>query len=450
MKFITWILALGWCLPAFGQQPGDPLPAWQPGFLDLHHIKTGRGDAAFYIFPDGTTMLLDAGEIAPDDSPRTTSLQPDDSRPAHAWVTAYIRKFMPAVSVGKLDYALITHFHGDHFGSYYPEARLSKTGKYFRSGITGVGDDLHIGTMIDRGYPDYRFPSAMRASRASGKGMGDVEARAKAIANYWQFVDYHVRHSGMRAQQLRAGHADQITLVHDAKKYPSFAVRNVKSGGTIWTGKGTETLEHFAPGNDSLEISENPLSNAIRIDYGVFRYYTGGDCPSVVDLGQPKWNDVGTRVAIAVGEVDVAVMDHHGNRDSHNEFNVRTLRPRVWVQQTWSASHPGHDVLRRVTSQYLYKGPRDLFATNMMEANKIVIGPSLENAYKSMDGHILVRVMPGGNEYYVIILNDNNMSIAPPVGALKLIWNVSLVSTDASSTIPKVIDLFVSPGAKSV
>ena len=44
----------------------------------------------------------------------------------------------------------------------------------------------------------------------------------------------------------------------------------------------------------------------------------------------------------------------------------------------------------------------------MMEANKIVIGPSLENAYKSMDGHILVRVMPGGNEYYVIILNDNN------------------------------------------
>lgn len=66
------------------------------------------------------------------------------------------------------------------------------------------------------------------------------------------------------------------------------------------------------------------------------------------------------------------------------------------------------DVFRRITSQYLYEGPRDLFATNMMEANKIVIGPSLEKAYKSMDGHILLRVMPGGKEYYVIILNDEN------------------------------------------
>ena len=45
----------------------------------------------------------------------------------------------------------------------------------------------------------------------------------------------------------------------------------------------------------------------------------------------------------------------------------------------------------------------------MMEANRLVIGPRLENAYKSMDGHILVRVMPGGDEYYVIILNDENL-----------------------------------------
>ena len=117
---------------------------------------------------------------------------------------------------------------------------------------------------------------------------------------------------------------------------------------------------------------------------------------------------MGTAVAKAVGEVDVAVMDHHGNRDSHNDFNVKTLRPRVWIQQTWSADHPGNDVFRRITSQYLYEGPRDLFATNMMEANKLVIGPALEKAYKSMDGHILLRVMPGGNEYYVIILNDEN------------------------------------------
>jgi hypothetical protein len=212
----------------------------------------------------------------------------------------------------------------------------------------------------------------------------------------------------MKAASLRAGRANQIALVHHPDKFPSFKVQNIKSNGSIWTGKGTATFEHFTPYADTVEIAENPLSNAIRIDYGDFRYYTGGDCPSIADLGQPAWNDVGTPVARAVGHVDVAVLDHHGNRDAHNEFNVRTLRPRVWIQQTWSADHPGHDVLRRITSEYLYPGPRDIFATNIMEANKIVIGPLIERSYKSTEGHIVVRVMPGGGEYYVIILNDEN------------------------------------------
>lgn len=408
MKKLFCLFAIGFCFHAFGQEAGKPLPPWKEGILDLHHINTGRGDAAFYIFPDGTTMLVDAGEMPPDNSPRRTSLHPNNSKPAHEWIAIYVRKFMPPVSGGKLDYALITHFHNDHFGGYYPEARLSKTRKYFRTGITGVGDEIPIRTMIDRGYPDYAYPFAMKKLRASTDESVELEDGARSVVNYWNFVGYHVKHSGMMAESLRAGRADQIVLKHGAEQFAQFKVRNVKSNGTIWTGKGTETFQQFTPYSDSVQLSENPLSNVIRIDYGDFRYYTGGDCPGIADLGQPQWNDVATPVAKAVGEVDVAVMDHHGNRDSHNEFNVRTLRPRVWVHQTWSADHPGNEVLRRITSQYLYEGPRDLFATNMMEANKIVIGPSLERAYKSMDGHILVRVMPPGNEYYVIILNDEN------------------------------------------
>ena len=48
------------------------LSEWQPGFLDIHHINTGRGDAAFMVFPDGTTMLVDAGDMS-ETHPRTTS-----------------------------------------------------------------------------------------------------------------------------------------------------------------------------------------------------------------------------------------------------------------------------------------------------------------------------------------------------------------------------------------
>jgi hypothetical protein len=213
----------------------------------------------------------------------------------------------------------------------------------------------------------------------------------------------------MIAERFKAGSNTQIALKKQPAKFKTFQVRNIKSNGSIWTGNGNETLEYFPLLSSGLYVpGENQLSLALRIDYGNFRYYSGGDCPGVADLGAPKWNDVETPMSAAIGEVDVAVMDHHGNRDAHNEFNIKTLKPRVWIQQTWSSDHPGHEVLRRVTSTYLYPGPRDLFATNMLEANKNVIGPFLEQSYKSLDGHIVVRVMPGGNSYYVIILNDEN------------------------------------------
>jgi hypothetical protein len=30
---------------------------WKEGYLDIHQISTGRGNAAFMILPDGTTMV---------------------------------------------------------------------------------------------------------------------------------------------------------------------------------------------------------------------------------------------------------------------------------------------------------------------------------------------------------------------------------------------------------
>ena len=55
---ITAIAAL-FCT-ALGAQ--EYLPAWQEGCFDIHEIATGEGDAHFMIFPDGTTLLCDAGD----------------------------------------------------------------------------------------------------------------------------------------------------------------------------------------------------------------------------------------------------------------------------------------------------------------------------------------------------------------------------------------------------
>ena len=41
----------------------EQLPKWEKGYLDIHHINTGRGNCTFLIFPDGTTMMIDAGDF---------------------------------------------------------------------------------------------------------------------------------------------------------------------------------------------------------------------------------------------------------------------------------------------------------------------------------------------------------------------------------------------------
>jgi Predicted hydrolase (metallo-beta-lactamase superfamily) len=117
-------------------------------------------------------------------------------------------------------------------------------------------------------------------------------------------------------------------------------------------------------------------------------------------------NSLEAHAGPVVGPVDVATLNHHGNRDSQSPHFVRSLRPRVWVQQCWSSDHPGEEVLRRVTSRKLYPGERDLFTTDMLEANVLVIGDRVNSAYKNLHGHVVVRVFDEGQQYQIFVLDD--------------------------------------------
>lgn len=386
--------------------PGQLLPEWQKGFLDMHHINTGRGNAAFFILPDGTNMLVDAGELDPSEprttSPRNALIRPSAGKQPFEWITDYIRQFSPEKEKTEIDYALITHFHDDHFGSWYPDAPSSTDRSFTRSGITGVGDLIPIHLLLTR---DFHYPVE---PDSIFKMLPPNSHYARSWSNYMAFLK-SAKARGLRNEFLQAGSASQIHLLRASASYPGFQVRNLKSNNVIWTGKDSLSLHHFAPVNANDRKTwpdENSLSNAILIRYGEFTYYTGGDNPGNIFFGDAEWRDVESLMAPVIGHVDVATMDHHGNRDAVNENFIKSLQPRVWIEQVWTADHPGHEVLIRIMSK-LYPGPRDLFATNMLEANKLVIGPLVDQSYKSQQGHILVRVMPGGTSYYVIILDDS-------------------------------------------
>ncbi|GAB4040555.1 hypothetical protein GCM10028809_65160 [Spirosoma gilvum] len=385
----------------YAQRVAETLSPWKTGNLDIHHINTGRGNATFFILPDGTTLLIDAGALDPTTertlSPRNTKAVPSADRQPGEWIARYITKLMTMSQLPpKLDYAQLTHFHNDHMGSPSAISPKSEQGNFVLTGITQVAAYLPIDKLIDRGWPDYAYPYPLNSSM---------------VTNYKAFVNWQSTHKGTVVERSKPGRTDQIVLKKNPESFVKlFEIRNIIANGEIWTGEGTATRQLF-PDRSTLNSgqlpSENMCSVAVRLRYGPFDYFSGGDLPGVVRFGSPAWNDVETPVSKVVGPVDVHLLDHHGNRDSQNDNLLAALRPRVFVIPVWSSDHPGHDVLDRMYSQELYPGERDVFATDMLEANKLVIGELL-NRLKSDKGHIVVRVAPGGETYQVITLDDSN------------------------------------------
>ncbi len=406
-----WLLVILSCMSTqimTGQVIGDRLPPWQEGYLDIHFISTGRGESAFYVLPDGTTMLVDAGELDPTDprtqSSRNTSLFPDYTKPAHGWIVDYIRQIPISGRETAIDYALVTHYHSDHFGAYFYGAPKSKQGDYILTGISGVGEYIPIARLMDRGY---NYPIDLK--KLLNKLSLD-ENEAKTIPNYQQFIETQ-KQKGMQYSVFKPGRNDQIVLLRNPGKFRNFELRNVIANGEIWTGKGTQTFQHLPDYNktpDEPFPNENAVSCGFIISYGAFRFAACADIPGVPAIGAPVWADVETAVAPVIGQVDVCTMNHHANRDAMNINYLKALQPRVMIQNVWSSDHPGHEALIRMTSRAVYPGERDLFATAMLEANMNVIGPALEKSYQSIDGHIVVRIKPGGKNYQLFVLNQRS------------------------------------------
>jgi hypothetical protein len=376
---------------------GDALPAWAPGTLDIHQIVTGRGNAAFMMFPDGTTLLLDAGDAGDTEYDRQHSSdgepRPDSTRTPAQWIARYVRHM--AGSDARLDYAVITHFHSDHMGIITGSEPLSIHGGYRLRGITEIGEVLPIGRLIDRGWPDYEYLPP--------------PASDMMFANYCRFIAQNTAAGRLKVIGAQAGSTNQITQLRKPNSQLPFEVRIVAVNDRVWTGKGNETKVRFPP-LDSIPQredwpNENMCSVAIRIRYGRFDYFTGGDMPGYPVPGAAAWHDEETDIAKAIGQTDVHVVNHHGSLEEENPFWLATLRSRVMIVPAWAATHPSPDVLKRMLSPRIYPEHRDIFVTLFRNATKAATGARAARV-ASDRGHIVVRVEPGGARYWVLVLDD--------------------------------------------
>jgi len=386
-----------WLIPGLAAQDavGREISPWRPGTLEIHQISTGRGNAGLYIFPDGTTLLVDAGELARK-TPRHTPDRPDGSRPAGEWIVRYLRHALRHTGQPALDYVLVTHFHGDHMGVPTESSPLSKSGAYRLAGLTYVGEHITIRKLLDRGWPEYNYPLPMQDG---------------AMKNYRAFLTWQRENRGLQVERFVPGRKDQVVLVKNAAAYQNFEFRNIGANGEIWTGVGSITRQHF-PALDTLPRAEWPSENmcsvSFRLSYGRFDFFNGGDIVGIPAPGFPRWHDVETPVAQAVGPVEAAILNHHGYIDTMNEFFIAALRPRVWTLSVWDSGHPTSAVWHRLQSTRLYPGPRDVFATDLHPGVRVVISGIEKLA--SDHGHIILRVSPGGDEFRVVIVDDQDES----------------------------------------
>jgi competence protein ComEC len=81
------------------------------GRLKVHFLDVGQGDSAFVEFPDGTTMLIDAGGIPIfSDGDSTEDFTPDSIRIGEAVVS----EFLWEKGYSHIDLVIGTHSHADH------------------------------------------------------------------------------------------------------------------------------------------------------------------------------------------------------------------------------------------------------------------------------------------------------------------------------------------------
>lgn len=376
------------------------LKDWQEGYMDIHHISTGRGSAIFFILPDGTRLLADAGDLGDPSRWKHKEIMPavpnDSKRPAE-WIARYIEHFSKPLNRDLyLDYAMITHFDTDHYGMLDHTA-ITVAGKPYKyTGMTHLANLVPIRTMIDRGYPTYDYPTPERFRKRNGK----------LFANYELFIKEREQ-QGLKNEQFRVGSDKQLVLKTAADKYPAFRIHNIAGNGRIWTGKGEETRSLIpADAPNGAALNENSSSCVFRLEYGNFSYYLGGDISGTWSRKKKNpWNDVQSQVAKVFGTVDVAVADHHCYRDSVNDNLLKALKTNVLVIPIWDLYHPHPNAMQRVVNN----GVPEIFPVGITEARLAEMKEKglADNIRK--DGHIVVRVFKGGKKYQVFVLNDRSL-----------------------------------------
>lgn len=259
------------------------------GTLEIYVPYVGQGDGTLVRFPNGKTLLIDAGP---------QSAGKDRMLP-----------LLRALKISHLDALLVTHYDFDHLGGV-PGLLAGE------DGVPNTEDDISVGVAFDRGgqpwdnspgYPDY---------------LGALDERK---------IPRH---------ELTAGEAMDLDS--------EVMIRCVAVNGKVSMGVGDfSAVDLSVP---AYSGKENGASVALLVEYGTFRYLTAGDLTGGGATDGFLTPDVETLVGEAVGKVNVVHVNHHGSLSSSNLSYVNATHPEAVVVQAGKDNpyhHPVPEVMER-------------------------------------------------------------------------------------------------------
>ena len=381
---------------------GERYPGWKPGELDIHFIQTGVGEQTFFIFPDGTTMLLDCGDFYWEKwVDHTIPRRPSPERLGGEWVSRYVQRLMQqrtrqsaSLPTRAIDYFMLSHWHGDHCGN--PKRRCKKLADGREvCGIALFAEDFDI-----RHYFDHQWP------RAGVYKYGVDEHGLKMV---YEMIPILQKRCGMEPHAFKVGALNQFALLHDAEDRYSklFSIRNLFANAVYWDGKdGTiDYAPEYIKRNPKTKggVNENSLSAGIRIHYGPFTAYFGGDI---------DYPDYEARLGKIVGPVDVCKTNHHACPSSMGAPFCAAVRAQAYMTSVWSPSQVNSHSLSNMTSRELYPENRIVMFGNMPEIRRTHYAdrPFMKDIVP-MQGHSVFKVAPGGKTFDAFVLTDKDESM---------------------------------------